>query len=45
MAFVVSDRTSDTTTSVGPTAFTISGTAPNGYQTFLAGIGVGNTTI
>ena len=26
MTFVVSDRTQDTTTSVGPTAFTISGT-------------------
>ena len=44
MTFVVSDRTQDTTTSVGPTAFTISGTPVTGCQSFLSGIGVGNTT-
>tara|TARA_R110002074_G_scaffold354004_2_gene525816 strand:- start:2794 stop:3849 length:1056 start_codon:yes stop_codon:yes gene_type:complete len=44
MAFIVADDVQDTTTTVGTISLTLSGTAPASYQTFLAGIGNGNTT-
>ncbi len=35
------DRVKDTTTTTGTGDLTLSGTAPTGYQTFNAGVGVG----
>lgn len=43
MAFITADRVREVTTSVGTGNVTPSG-AYNGYQTFAAGIGVGNST-
>ena len=43
MAFVIADRVRESSTTAGTGALTLSG-AVSGYQTFLAGIGNGNTT-
>jgi hypothetical protein len=44
MALVLADRVRDTTTTTGTGTVTLSGTAPNGYQTFGTAIGDANTT-
>lgn len=44
MALILADRVRDTTTTTGTGTVTLSGTAPNGYQTFGSGVGNGNTT-
>jgi hypothetical protein len=38
---VFRDRVKDTSTSIGTSNFTLSGTAPTGYQTFLTAFGLG----
>jgi len=43
MAFVTADRVTDTTTSVGTGAITVSGTAPTGYKTFSAVLSASDT--
>ena len=42
MAFVTSDRVSDTTTTIGTGSVTVTGTAPLGYRTFSAVLTVGD---
>lgn len=44
MALVLADRVLDSTTTTGTGTVTLSGVAPQGYQTFGTGIGNGNTT-
>jgi hypothetical protein len=39
--YAVADRTKDVTTTEGTGALTLSGTAPDGFQTFNAAVGVG----
>ena len=43
MAHVIKDRVRDTSTSTGTGAFTVSGTAPTGYQTFSAAMTTSDT--
>jgi hypothetical protein len=43
MAFITADRVRDTSTTAGSGAFSVSGTAPTGYQTFSAVLSVSNT--
>jgi len=43
MTFVIADRVQETTTTSGTGTLNLAG-AVNGYQTFVSGIGTGNTT-
>lgn len=43
MAFVTADRVRDTSTTAGSGSFSVSGTAPTGYQTFSAVLSVNDT--
>ena len=43
MAFVTADRVRDTSTTAGSGSFSVSGTAPTGYQTFSAVLSVSDT--
>ena len=43
MALIQADRVKDTTTSTSTGAVTLSGTPPNGFQSFNSGIGDGNS--
>lgn len=43
MAFITADRVRDTSSTAGSGAFSVSGTAPNGYRTFSAVLSVSDT--
>jgi len=43
MAFVTADRVLDSSTSIGTSAFVVSGTPPAGYQTFSSVLSIGDT--